>query len=141
MDGSQFPVRLRAPTPRNHAPNEPRVEVLAPKGEDHDVEHADDERRDEPRKGMLRRHPFVFVGGLILLFVALSAAMSIGTTPRISIDGRRLHRCTSVHDRPEGDRLSDGGPVTDNEHVVAGQMIARIDDRDYRNALARLRLR
>jgi membrane fusion protein, multidrug efflux system len=27
-------------------------------------------------------------------------------------------------------------PVTDNEHVVAGQVIARIDDRDYRNALA-----
>ena len=26
-------------------------------------------------------------------------------------------------------------PVTDNEHVVAGQVIARIDDRDYRTAL------
>jgi membrane fusion protein, multidrug efflux system len=30
-------------------------------------------------------------------------------------------------------------PVTDNEHVVAGQVIARIDDRDYRNALAAAR--
>ena len=27
-------------------------------------------------------------------------------------------------------------PVTDNQHVVAGQVIARIDDRDYRAALA-----
>src|SRR4029077_16789800 len=27
-------------------------------------------------------------------------------------------------------------PVTDNEHVAAGQVIARIDDRDYRNAFA-----
>jgi membrane fusion protein (multidrug efflux system) len=27
-------------------------------------------------------------------------------------------------------------PVTDNEHVAAGQVIARIDDRDYRTALA-----
>ena len=27
-------------------------------------------------------------------------------------------------------------PVTDNQHVAAGQVIARIDDRDYRNALA-----
>jgi membrane fusion protein, multidrug efflux system len=27
-------------------------------------------------------------------------------------------------------------PVTDNEHVVTGQVIARIDERDYRNALA-----
>jgi len=27
-------------------------------------------------------------------------------------------------------------PVTDNEHVAAGQVIAQIDQRDYRNALA-----
>src|SRR5260370_22823561 len=27
-------------------------------------------------------------------------------------------------------------PVTDNQHVAAGQVIARIDDRDYRIALA-----
>ena len=27
-------------------------------------------------------------------------------------------------------------PVTDNQHVAAGQVIARIDDRDYRTALA-----
>jgi membrane fusion protein (multidrug efflux system) len=27
-------------------------------------------------------------------------------------------------------------PVTDNQHVVTGQMIARLDDRDYRTALA-----
>ena len=27
-------------------------------------------------------------------------------------------------------------PVTDNQHVAAGDVIARIDDRDYRNALA-----
>jgi membrane fusion protein, multidrug efflux system len=28
-------------------------------------------------------------------------------------------------------------PVTDNQHVAAGQVIARIDDRDYRTALAK----
>ena len=48
MDGSLFSIRLRAPTPQNHAPSELRVEGVAPKGEDHDVEHPDDERRDEP---------------------------------------------------------------------------------------------
>ena len=89
MDESQFPMMLRAPspqnraprelrvealapTPQNRAPGELRVEALAPKGEDHHVDHADDERRDEPRRGMLRR-PFAVVGGLILLFVALPA--------------------------------------------------------------------
>jgi membrane fusion protein (multidrug efflux system) len=30
-------------------------------------------------------------------------------------------------------------PVTDNQHVVAGQVLARIDDRDYRVALAQAR--
>jgi membrane fusion protein, multidrug efflux system len=30
-------------------------------------------------------------------------------------------------------------PVTDNQHVAAGQVIARIDDRDYRTALAQAR--
>ena len=50
------------------------LEALAPKDEDHPVEHADDERRDEPRKGMLRRHPFALLGTLILLFVALPAS-------------------------------------------------------------------
>ena len=55
MDESQFPMRLRAPIPQNHAPSEFRVEALAPEREDQHVEHADDERRDEPRRGMLRR--------------------------------------------------------------------------------------
>ena len=137
MDGSQFPVRLRAPTPRNHTPNEPRVEVLAPKGEDHDVEHADDERRDEPRKGMLRRHPFAFVGGLILLFVALPAgyvywdyAAHFKSTDDAFIAARQFTIA------PKVPGYLTAVPVTDNEHVVAGQVIARIDDRDYRNALA-----
>jgi 4-oxalocrotonate tautomerase len=35
--------------------------------------HADDDRLDEPRKSMLRRHPLSFVGGLILLAVLLPA--------------------------------------------------------------------
>ena len=137
MDGSQFPMRLRAPTARNHAPNEPRVEVLAPKGEDHDVEHADDERRDEPSKGMLRRHPLAFVGGLIFLFVALPTgyvywdyASHYESTDDAFIAARQFPIA------PKVPGYLTAVPVTDNEHVVAGQVIARIDDRDYSNALA-----
>jgi membrane fusion protein, multidrug efflux system len=122
MDGSQFPVRLRAPTP---------------KGEDHDVEHADDERRDEPYKGMLRRQPFAFVGGLILLFVALPAgyvywdyAAHFESTDDAFIAARQFTIA------PKVPGYLTAVPVTDNEHDVAGQVIARIDDRDYRNALA-----
>jgi membrane fusion protein (multidrug efflux system) len=111
--------------------------VLAPKGEDHDVEHADDERRDEPSKGMLRRHPLAFVGGLILLFVALPTgyvywdyASHYESTDDAFIAARQFPIA------PKVPGYLTAVPVTDNEHVVAGQVIARIDDRDYSNALA-----
>jgi membrane fusion protein (multidrug efflux system) len=111
--------------------------VLAPKGEDHDVEHADDERRDEPSKGMLRRHPLAFVGGLILLFVALPTgyvywdyASHYESTDDAFIAARQFPIA------PKVPGYLTAVPVTDNEHVVAGQLIARIDDRDYSNALA-----
>jgi membrane fusion protein (multidrug efflux system) len=110
---------------------------LAPKGEDNGVEHADDERRDEPRKGMLRRHPLAFVGGLILLFVALPAgyvywdyASHFESTDDAFIAARQFTIA------PKVPGYLTAVPVTDNEHVVAGEVIARIDDRDYRNALA-----
>src|SRR4029077_8505650 len=132
MDESQFPMRLRAPTPQNHAPSEVRVEALAPERED---QH--DKRRDEPRSGMLRRRPFAFVGGLILLFVALPAgylywdyASHFESTDDAFIAARQFTIA------PKVPGYLTAVPVTDNEHVVAGQVIARIDHRDYRNALA-----
>jgi membrane fusion protein (multidrug efflux system) len=137
MGESQFPTRLRAPTPQNHAPSELRAEALAPKGEDHHVEHADDERRDEPRKGLPRRHLFAFPGALILFFVALPAgyvywdyASHFESTDDAFIAARQFTIA------PKVPGYLTAVPVTDNEHVVTGQVIARIDDRDYRNALA-----
>jgi membrane fusion protein, multidrug efflux system len=137
MDGSQFPMRLSAPTPQNHAPSELRVEALTPEPEDQHVEHADGEHRDEPRRGILRRRPLAFVGGLILLFLALPAgylywdyASHFESTDDAFIAARQFTIA------PKVPGYLTAVPVTDNEHVVAGQVIARIDDRDYRNALA-----
>jgi membrane fusion protein (multidrug efflux system) len=110
---------------------------LAPEREDQRVEHADDEHRDEPRRGILRRRPFAFVGGLILLFVALPAgylywnyASHFESTDDAFIAARQFTIA------PKVPGYLTAVPVTDNQHVVAGQVIARIDDRDYRNALA-----
>jgi membrane fusion protein (multidrug efflux system) len=137
MDGSQFPMRLSVPTPQNHAPSELRVEALTPEPEDQHVEHADGEHRDEPRRGILRRRPLAFVGGLILLFLALPAgylywdyASHFESTDDAFIAARQFTIA------PKVPGYLTAVPVTDNEHVVAGQVIARIDDRDYRNALA-----
>ena len=137
MDGSQFPKGLRVPTPQKHAPSEPQGEALAPERENRHVEHADDERRDEPRSGLLRRHPWAFVGSLILLVVLLPTgylywdyASHFESTDDAFIAARQFTIA------PKVPGYLTAVPVTDNEHVVAGQVIARIDDRDYRNALA-----
>jgi hypothetical protein len=66
-------VERRAPVSRNDGAGTPPVEAFAPERYDRHDGHADDDRLDEPRKGMLRRHPLSFVGGLILLAVLLPA--------------------------------------------------------------------
>jgi membrane fusion protein (multidrug efflux system) len=110
---------------------------LAPERENRHVEHADDERRDEPRSGLLRRHLWAVVGSLILLVVLLPAgylywdyASHLESTDDAFIAARQFAIA------PKVPGYLTAVPVTDNEHVVAGQVIARIDDRDYRNALA-----
>jgi membrane fusion protein (multidrug efflux system) len=139
-DTSGDRIEKRAPISRNDGAGTPPVEALAPGGEDQHVEHADDERRDEPRRGILRRHPLAFVGCLILLFVALPAgylywdyASHFESTDDAFIAARQFTIA------PKVPGYLTAVPVTDNEHVVAGQVIARIDDRDYRNALAEAR--
>ncbi len=89
------------------------------------------------RRSILRRHPFAFVGALILLFVALPAgylywdyASHFESTDDAFIAARQFTIA------PKVPGYLTAVPVTDNEHVVTGQVIARIDDRDYRNALA-----
>jgi membrane fusion protein, multidrug efflux system len=135
-DASTDTVELRPPAPNNYAPSGPQAEALAPGREDQHVESANVRRRDEPRRGILRRHPFAFVGGLILLFVALPAgylywdyAEHFESTDDAFIAARQFTIA------PKVPGYLTAVPVTDNEHVVAGQVIARIDDRDYRNAL------
>ena len=130
-------VQPRAPTPQNDASRGLQVEALAPKREDQHVDHADDGRGDEPRRGMLRRHPLAFVGGLILLLLALPAGYlywDYASHFQSSDDAFIAARQFTIAPKVPG--YITAVPVTDNEHVVTGQVIARIDERDYRNALA-----
>ena len=132
-DRSQPP----APSPPNNAPGALNVEALAPGREDKQIERDDDERGDERRKGMLRRRLFALVGGLILLFVVLPAgylywdyASHFEATDDAFIAARQFPIA------PKVPGYLTAVPVTDNQHLAAGDVIARIDDRDYRNALA-----
>jgi membrane fusion protein (multidrug efflux system) len=95
-----------------------------------------DERSDEPRRGLLRRHPFAFVIGLVL-FVLLAAAGYVywdyaehfESTDDAFIAARQFAIA------PKVSGYITAVPVTDNQHVAAGDVIARIDDPDYRIAL------
>ena len=136
-DASSDRRQLPEPSPQNNASGALNVEALAPGREDKQIERDDDQRGDEPRRGMLRRRPFALVGGLILLFVVLPAgylywdyASHFESTDDAFIAARQFTIA------PKVPGYLTAVPVTDNEHVLAGQVIARIDDRDYRNALA-----
>jgi len=95
------------------------------------------ERGDGPPKGLLRRHPFTSVLGLVISVAAIGLgylywdnARHFETTDDAFIAARQF----SIAPKVSG--YVTAVPVTDNEHVAAGGVIAQIDDRDYRIALA-----
>src|SRR6476619_5902133 len=91
----------------------------------------------ERRAGFLRRRPIVSAIGAMLLAAALGGGY-------LYLDGARHFQSTDdafIAARqsslaPKVSGYLTAVPVTDNEHVKAGDVIARIDDRDYRVALA-----
>jgi membrane fusion protein (multidrug efflux system) len=100
-------------------------------------EPADGASANRGRKSRgLRRAVQVSLGALLLLGVAgggylyLDSARHYETTDDAFIAARQFAVAPKV-----AGYLS-AVPVTDNQHVAAGDVIARIDDRDYRTALA-----
>jgi membrane fusion protein, multidrug efflux system len=125
-------LRARAPAPREVPPRERRIVEAPPEREN---QHSN-ERSDEPHRGLLRRHPLAFVIGLVL-FVLLAAggylywdyARHFESTDDAFVAARQFPIA------PKVSGYITVVPVTDNQHVAAGDVIARIDDRDYRIAL------
>jgi membrane fusion protein (multidrug efflux system) len=92
--------------------------------------------RKKHRKGFLKRRPVVFAAGAMLLasvlgggYVYLDYAERFQSTDDAFIVARQSALA------PKVSGYITAVPVTDNEHVAAGDVIARIDDRDYRIAL------
>jgi membrane fusion protein, multidrug efflux system len=90
----------------------------------------------EHRKGLFRRRPFISAIGAMLLasimgggYIYLNYAEHFQSTDDAFIAARQ----SSLAPKVSGYIIA--VPVTDNEHVAAGDVIARIDDRDYRIAL------
>jgi len=117
--------RLRAPARREE-----------PFEADEDRESQERDGRDEVRKSWLRRHPISVALGLLCLLLAVPAGYvywDYTSHFRTTDDSYIASRQFAI--APEVSGYITAVPVTDNEHVNAGQVIARIDDRTYRAAL------
>ena len=97
----------------------------------------DEKPREKPRKNFLRRHPLMAGAGLIALLVAGAAAYvywdnasHFESTDDAFIAARQF----AIAPKVAG--YVTAVPVTDNQHVNKGDVIARIDQRDYLTALA-----
>jgi membrane fusion protein, multidrug efflux system len=122
-----------APIGLQERPEQPTVEPPSappkPEGDQHGV-------AKEARKGFFRRRPIATASGLLFLAVVggagylyMDAAAHFESTDDAFIAARQF----SVAPHVAG--YITAVPVTDNEHVVTGQVIARIDPRDYQTAL------
>jgi membrane fusion protein (multidrug efflux system) len=126
---SNAEVKARAPLP----PESPGQWTEWPAQPEEEQPQATRKKR---RKGFLKRRPVVFAIGAMLLasilgggYVYLDDAERFQSTDDAFIAARQSALA------PKVSGYITAVPVTDNEHVAAGDVIARIDDRDYRIAL------
>ncbi len=129
--------RPSADTRRDWIPNAERHVLELPAQRTGGDLEADRSKAGALRRGFVRKRPFVSVLGLCLLVVGAGSgslyfnyARHFETTDDAFIAARQFSIAPKV---PGYITLV---PVADNQHVAAGEVIARIDDRDYRNALA-----
>jgi membrane fusion protein (multidrug efflux system) len=101
-----------------------------------EVEEGRPETATPLRKSLLRRRPVVSAIGAVLLaalfgggYLYADSASHFQSTDDAFVAARQ----TALAPKVSGYLTT--VPVTDNEHVAAGDVIARVDDRDYRIAL------
>jgi membrane fusion protein, multidrug efflux system len=88
------------------------------------------------RNSALHRRPIVSAVGAILLAFALGGGyVYLDYAERFQSTDDAFIAARQFAIAPKVSGYLTAVPVTDNEHVVAGEVIARIDDRDYRIAL------
>ena len=122
-------VTARAPSPLESPANEPaspiRPQAAKPKAS------------NEGRLGFLQRRPAVSAIGAVLLASAIAGGYLYASYANhfVSTDDAFIAARQSAL-APKVSGYITAISVTDNEHVAAGQVIARLDDRDYRVALA-----
>jgi membrane fusion protein (multidrug efflux system) len=133
-DGRQSRARARMPAPQGRRPERRIAEVPR----EQEIEHSEHEREggDWPRQGVLPRHPFAAVLGLVLSGAAGLGYLYWDYARHFEITDDAFIAARQFSIAPKVPGYITAVPVTDNQRVRAGDVIARIDDRDYRVALA-----
>jgi len=130
---SSPPVQLRgrtAPEPAERRVVELPAEREVPQGEGTDQPAA-------PQRGVLRRHPIgTVLGALALAILAAIGYLYYDYAAHFESTDDAFIAARQFSIAPKVSGYIAAVPVTDNQHVHAGEVIARIDDRDYRTALA-----
>nr|WP_083742415.1 HlyD family secretion protein [Bradyrhizobium mercantei] len=89
------------------------------------------------RRGFLRRRPVVSAVGAVLLAATLGGGyLYMDYTEHFESTDDAFIAARQSALAPKISGYITAVPVTDNQHVKAGDVIARLDDRDYRVALA-----
>jgi membrane fusion protein (multidrug efflux system) len=97
----------------------------------------DEKPSEKPRKGFLRRHPILApVGVIALLMVAAAGYLYWDHTSHFESTDDAFITARQFAIAPKVAGYITAVPVTDNQHVNKGDVIARIDQRDFRTALA-----
>ena len=131
--GTEF-VRARMPTPQAESPTERRVIDLPAR---HDDDRPDQKQAETRRRGLfLRRGPLALALALpLLLATAAGGYLYWDHARRFQSTDDAFIAARAFSMAPKVSGYITAVPVTDNQHVGAGEVIARIDDRDYRVAL------
>jgi membrane fusion protein (multidrug efflux system) len=128
-------ARAREPAPQEH-PADERPLVDSPPLYDDRHPDQDDERAKETRAGFLRRHPSTVALGLIVCaFTAAGGYLYWDNARHFASTDDSFIAARQFALQPKVSGYITAVPVTDNQHVASGDVIARIDDRDYRIAL------
>ena len=125
----ESPAVLRAPAPE-HSPEAPRIERRTK-----DKDSGPEQAASVPAQGGSRRRRLL-AGAALAALLASSGFLywDYGRHFQATDDAFIATRQFAVAPKVSG--FITAVPITDNEHVSAGQVLARIDDRDYRVALA-----
>jgi membrane fusion protein (multidrug efflux system) len=130
------PATERPPWPaeKTERPTKPAEKEAEP-GQQPDTQ--DEKSGEKPRKGLLRRHPVLAPVGLTALLLAAAAGyLYWDHTSHFEATDDAFIAARQFAIAPKVPGYVTAVPVTDNQHVNTGDVVAQIDQRDYRVALA-----